>query len=150
MVHPFFLSLEPRTWSKDTLCKISHSIPLPASEARWYTLSATVSRALNVNQHSFQCILMSYNLLPTSSLWQLKLSRKFDGKLTSTRMVMCHLYNNLCHFLPEQHRSGASRRKLNQTNYFHMRVKFKETQERRRNSKGPSAVNKFLWGQRLA
>lgn len=34
---------------------------------------------------------MSYNLLPTTSLWQLKLCRKFDSKLTSTGRVICHL-----------------------------------------------------------
>lgn len=34
---------------------------------------------------------MSYNLLPASSLWQLKLCRKFDSKLTSTGRVICHL-----------------------------------------------------------
>lgn len=55
---------------------------------------------------------MSYNLLPTSSLWQLKLSRKFDGKLTSTGTVICHLYSNLCHFSPGQHKSCESERKI--------------------------------------
>lgn len=54
---------------------------------------------------------MSYNLLPTSSLWQLKLSRKFDGKLTSTGTVICHLYSNLYHFSQGQHKSRESESK---------------------------------------
>lgn len=33
-VQPFFLSLEVIARSKDALRKISHSVPLPASEAR--------------------------------------------------------------------------------------------------------------------
>lgn len=39
----------------------------------------------------FDALVMSYNLLPASSLWQLKLCRKFDSKLTSTGRVICHL-----------------------------------------------------------
>lgn len=55
---------------------------------------------------------MSYNLLPTSSLWQFKLSRKFDGKLTSTGTVICHLYSSLYHFSQGQHKSCESERKI--------------------------------------
>lgn len=39
----------------------------------------------------FNALLMSYGLLPTSSLWQLKLCRKFDSKLPSTGRLICHL-----------------------------------------------------------
>lgn len=86
---------------------------------------------------------MSYNLLPTSSLWQLKLSRKFEGKLTSMGTVICHLYGNLCRSLPGHRDLRYLNAKLNPTNYFRVKVKFEETRERRQDAAGQSAVKSF-------
>lgn len=53
-----------------------------------------------------------------SSLWQLKLSHEFDGKLTSTGTVICHLYSNLCHFSPGQHKACVSEGKIKSNKLF--------------------------------
>lgn len=62
----------------------SHRVAVPASEATPCMLRAHVSRALSFNQCSSQCILMSYNLLLTSSRWQPELSHKLtrDGNVS--------------------------------------------------------------------